>query len=588
MIDGTVPTEGRKRSVWWVDPRLVQPFVALPMDRASAARREPPPGAPGRLETGIRVGERFEAIAGGLALGAAARLLAPGGARRRIGCAARRPRRRHGHVDGDAGHARAGRSPEVLGGIRCAAAPSAPTRARMGVLRHLPLRRASSSASSSTDVDRRSAGEAQQARQLREARDAALSARLAPHFIFNALGTLQAQIEKDPAAATDTVDRLARLFRQALSAAGRPTVPLREELEFVESYLGIERSRLGHRLRVKVDVPEELEEIEIPPLSLQVLVENAVQHGIAPREDGGEIRIRARRSGPGENPGIVLSVANPLAPSSRPGTGNGLESLRGRLASPGDLAVLVLRRPLPRRVLVERGVNGRPVRVVVVEDEPLALARLCDLLAEQPGVDVVARAPNGREGLAAVAGAPPDAVFLDVEMPGMSGTELMHVLPEPRPDVVFVTAYAAARRGGLRRGGGALPPQAGEPRGRGPGAVAAAAEGGSAAGGLAADPGPAAERDAAAPARGGGRAGRRPGRLHGVDRGGGPSGGRDARPLGGEAGVERASCACTGRRWCGSRRCGRSRTDDELVLRGREDRREPEEADRGDPGRFRG
>lgn len=85
--------------------------------------------------------------------------------------------------------------------------------------------------------------------------------------------------------------------------------------------------------------------------------------------------------------------------------------------------------------------NGRPVRVVVVEDEPLALAHLSDLLAEQPCVAVIARASNGREGLAAVATHNPDAVFLDVEMPGMSGTELMHALPEPRPAVVFVTAY---------------------------------------------------------------------------------------------------------------------------------------------------
>ena len=85
--------------------------------------------------------------------------------------------------------------------------------------------------------------------------------------------------------------------------------------------------------------------------------------------------------------------------------------------------------------------SGRAVRVVVVEDEPLALARLCDLLEEQPGVEVVARAASGREGLAAVAAHRPDAVFLDVEMPGMTGTELMHALREPRPDVVFVTAY---------------------------------------------------------------------------------------------------------------------------------------------------
>ena len=176
-------------------------------------------------------------------------------------------------------------------------------------------------------------------RQLREARDAALRARLAPHFIFNALSTLQAQVERDPAGAVATTEALARLFRQALDVAGRPRIPLREELEFVEACLGIERSRLGSRLRVKLDVPEELEEVGIPPLSLQVLVENAVRHGIAPREDGGEVRIRARRSGPGENPGIVLSVENPLATSPRPGTGNGLDTLRGRLARPSDLTV---------------------------------------------------------------------------------------------------------------------------------------------------------------------------------------------------------------------------------------------------------
>ncbi|MEY2668969.1 MAG: hypothetical protein RJA59_1607, partial [Pseudomonadota bacterium] len=187
--------------------------------------------------------------------------------------------------------------------------------------------------------DRDRAAAARRERQLREARDAALRARLAPHFLFNAFSTLQAQIGKDPAAASATTEALARLFRQALEVAGRPRIPLGEELEFVESYLGIERARLGHRLQVNVDVPEELEEVEIPPLSLQVLVENAVRHGIAPREDGGEVRIRARRSGPGENPGIVLSVENPLAASSRPGTGNGLETLRGRLAVPSDLTL---------------------------------------------------------------------------------------------------------------------------------------------------------------------------------------------------------------------------------------------------------
>jgi len=81
------------------------------------------------------------------------------------------------------------------------------------------------------------------------------------------------------------------------------------------------------------------------------------------------------------------------------------------------------------------------IRIVVVEDEPLARQHLVDLLSELPGVEIVASAENGRLGLAAIAAHHPDAVFLDIEMPGIKGTELMHMLPEPRPAVVFVTAY---------------------------------------------------------------------------------------------------------------------------------------------------
>lgn len=81
------------------------------------------------------------------------------------------------------------------------------------------------------------------------------------------------------------------------------------------------------------------------------------------------------------------------------------------------------------------------IRIVVIEDEPLARQHLEDLLNELPGLSVVASAENGRLGLAAVAEHQPDAVFLDIEMPGIKGTELMHMLPEPRPSLVFVTAY---------------------------------------------------------------------------------------------------------------------------------------------------
>ncbi len=81
------------------------------------------------------------------------------------------------------------------------------------------------------------------------------------------------------------------------------------------------------------------------------------------------------------------------------------------------------------------------IRLLVVEDEPLARRHLADLLAEFPGVEVVAEAANVREALAAVAAHHPDALFADIEMPGIRGTELPSLLPEPRPAIVFVTAY---------------------------------------------------------------------------------------------------------------------------------------------------
>jgi len=81
------------------------------------------------------------------------------------------------------------------------------------------------------------------------------------------------------------------------------------------------------------------------------------------------------------------------------------------------------------------------IRIVVVEDEPLAREHLVELLSEMPGVQVAASAGNGRLGLAAIAEHRPDAVFLDIDMPGIKGTELARMLPDPKPGVVFVTAH---------------------------------------------------------------------------------------------------------------------------------------------------
>lgn len=171
---------------------------------------------------------------------------------------------------------------------------------------------------------------------LLEAREQALRAKLAPHFIFNTLNTLHAQIEQDPRGAQATTERLAQLFRQVIEASDQITIPLKQELAFVEAYLGIEQARLGDRLRVSVGIPEDLESAMVPPLSLQVLVENAIKHGVAPLEQGGEVRIGAER----KEGALHLWVEDPGPGfSSRRGTGTALDTLRQRLERPEDLVM---------------------------------------------------------------------------------------------------------------------------------------------------------------------------------------------------------------------------------------------------------
>jgi LytS/YehU family sensor histidine kinase len=170
---------------------------------------------------------------------------------------------------------------------------------------------------------------------VRTQRDMLMQAQLAPHFLFNSLSTLKGQIADEPFEAQVTADRLSRLFRDLMDMGSQTSVPLSRELAFVEAYLGLEQARLGQRLQVSIEVPSELEDAAVPPLSLQVLVENAVRHAIAPQVEGGLLSIRACRV----PEGLQLIVEDPgTGQSANPGTGRGLQVLRSRLARPSDLS----------------------------------------------------------------------------------------------------------------------------------------------------------------------------------------------------------------------------------------------------------
>jgi two-component system LytT family sensor kinase len=120
-----------------------------------------------------------------------------------------------------------------------------------------------------------------------------LRAQINPHFLFNALTTIGYLIQTAPPRALETLLRLTALLRGVLRSEGEFTT-LGRELEIVESYLDIERARFEQRLRVTIDVPARLRRIRVPPLVLQPVVENAVKHGIAHKQIGGEVTVRAR------------------------------------------------------------------------------------------------------------------------------------------------------------------------------------------------------------------------------------------------------------------------------------------------------
>ena len=157
-----------------------------------------------------------------------------------------------------------------------------------------------------------------------------LKSQLHPHFLFNAMNTISALMHRDVKAADRMLARLSELLRAALDHTSEQEVSLSDELNFLESYLEIEQTRLGDRLRVVVDVPPNVLDAVVPHMIMQPLVENAIRHGVAPRAAPGTVVIRAR----GRRDMLDLEVLDdgPGVPPGRSTNGGlGLANVRARL-----------------------------------------------------------------------------------------------------------------------------------------------------------------------------------------------------------------------------------------------------------------
>ncbi len=262
---------------------------------------------------------------------------------------------------------------------------------------------------------------------MRTATATALQAQIEPHFVFNALNTIASFIRTDPERARQLVLAFADALRARFARPGE-FVTLEEELGHVRSYLELEQARFGIDLDVTVEAEPEALQVRLPPLLVQPIVENAVKHGktdrplhllVRARIRRGRLRVTVRDDGRGIARDAIERV---LEPGFGEGTGVGLANVQLRLEAHYGSGVRLRSSPLGTVVSLEvpRGV----IAAAIVDDEAPARSELRYLLAAHDDIHVVGEAANAVDADGLVRAGGYDVVFLDVELPGLSGLEL--------------------------------------------------------------------------------------------------------------------------------------------------------------------
>ena len=167
--------------------------------------------------------------------------------------------------------------------------------------------------------------------ELTSARLELLRAQLQPHFLFNTLNSVATLMHRDVDAAERMLVRLGDLLRMALEMGESGQVRLERELEFTRLYLEIQQVRFGKRLAVSYRIEPEVLDAAVPSMFLQPLAENAIQHGIGSRAEGGHIDISARRDGESMHLAVRDNGAGLEKGAAREREGTGLANLCSRL-----------------------------------------------------------------------------------------------------------------------------------------------------------------------------------------------------------------------------------------------------------------
>ena len=167
-----------------------------------------------------------------------------------------------------------------------------------------------------------------------------LRSQLNPHFLFNSLNSIRALVDIDPVKAKKSITTLSNLLRQSLVLGKENLVSLESELGVAKSYLDLERVRFEERLQVDWEIDTNLKDFQVPPFSLQMMVENAIKHGISNLKEGGIVKIKAYS----DKERVCIQVVNSGSLREVLGLGVGIQNIQQRLELQyGDNASFALR-----------------------------------------------------------------------------------------------------------------------------------------------------------------------------------------------------------------------------------------------------
>ena len=165
-------------------------------------------------------------------------------------------------------------------------------------------------------------------RAAAEASLRALQAQIEPHFLFNTLANVTGLIHTQPDKAKHMLEQFIAYLRATLAATREHETTIGADFETMKTFLSILQIRMGDRLKVRFNLPDDLRDITVPPMLLQPLVENAIKHGLEPKMEGGEVALSAKRIGSK----IAITVADTgLGFQNSTSNGIGLKNVRERV-----------------------------------------------------------------------------------------------------------------------------------------------------------------------------------------------------------------------------------------------------------------